>query len=525
MGIALIISYVFVMVALGYWAMRKTKDVGDFFLGGRSIGPWMSAFAYGTTYFSAVLFIGYSGKLGWGFGLGTMWIVAGNVLVGSLLAWKILGRRTREMTARLNAMTMPAFLAERYQSPALKIAAALLIFIFLVPYSASVYMGLSYLFEQALGLQYMQAILLLAALTAVYLVMGGYFAVTLTDFIMGTLMILGVGTMLVLLIGKAGGLLHSFQMLSNMEVCSPALRPPGGTPPGTIPGWVTLASLVVITSLGPWGLPQMVQKFYSIRSGDQIKRAMIVATLFALVITFGGYFTGALSHLNIPDHGPKALVEATNPDGSPLQYTPGSALPLKLGPDQQPILINDKPVVDWDRWIPTFLMHKLPPWILIVVALLVFSASMSTLSSLVLVSSSAIAMDMYGGRGGTANIGVLVLMRVLCALFIALSLYIAIEQPRQIITLMVISWGVLAGAFAAPYFYGLFWRRANSYGAGIGMLAGVGSGVWLYSHFGEPGVPLAGAVAILLPFLVVPIVSLITKPFDQKFLDKIYGKS
>ncbi|HET6455490.1 MAG TPA: hypothetical protein VFI02_13885 [Armatimonadota bacterium] len=313
---------------------------------------------------------------------------------------------------------------------------------------------------------------------------------------------------------------------------------------------------VVVTSLGAWGLPQMVQKFYSIRSGDQVKRAMVVASLFALVVTLGGYYTGALTHLNIPPYSasqdvpkvhtvvtiPEPIKEAQRPPSQGINlpvfritaatqapsagfvYTDKGQLPLKMGPDSMPIMDNGKPIVDWDRWIPKYLMEKLPPWVMIVIALLVFAASMSTLSSLVLVSSSAIAMDLYGGilRPKAEKGSVLILMRVLCALFVALSLMIALKPPSYIITLMVISWGVLAGSFAAPYFYGLYWRRATTIGAWAGMVVGVGAGVYLYKKLGVPGVPVAGAVSILLPFLVVPLVSLVTKPLDMKFLDGVF---
>lgn len=520
MGIAVIVLYVVAVLCLGIWAMRKTKSLGDFFLGGRSIGPWMSAFAYGTTYFSAVVFIGYAGKLGWGFGLHTLWIVAGNILVGSLLAWWVLGKRTREMTSRLDAMTMPAFLAERYKSPMLKVLAGLLIFIFLVPYSASVYMGLSYLFESALGMDYVQAIVLLALLTGVYLIMGGYFAVTLTDFLMGMVMISGVGVMMYILISKAGGLGNTVSLLTNWEVCSPALKPLApDAPPGTIPGWMTLASLVVLTSLGPWGLPQMVQKFYSIKNSDQVKRAMIVATLFAVVITFGAYFTGAMTHLNLPNDS--RITTAPISEG---QYTSPKELPVKEADGKPVILPNGKPDIDWDRLMPNFLVNKLPAWMLIVIALLVFSASMSTLSSLVLVSSSAVAMDLYAGAVNpkAERKTILLLMRILCGLFVALSLYIALKKPDIIINLMVISWGVLAGSFAAPYLYGLFWRRTTTAGAAAGFFAGVAVAVTLYIKLGQPGIPLGGAIAILAPFVVVPIVSLMTKPMDSAHLDRCF---
>ncbi len=520
MGLAAIVIYMLVMLCIGVWAMRRTKNVGDFFLGGRNIGAWMSAFAYGTTYFSAVLFIGYGGKLGWGFGPYTMWIVAGNTLVGSLLAWWVLGRRTREMTAKLNAMTMPQFLAARYKSTTLKLFSALLIFVFLVPYSAGVYVGLRYLFEIALGMSEITALLFLAAMTAVYLVLGGYFAVTLTDFIMGLVMIFGAVAMLGFLISGAGGFANANHMLANVSQTAPALMP---GPPGAIPGWLTLLSLVVVTSLGVWGMPQMVQKFYSIKSGDQAKRAMIVASLFALLVSFGAYYTGAVTHINIPAHK-TAMIRTESAPG--LGYTSPKELPLKLGKDGKPILQpNGKPEVNWDKWMPLYLAQRLPGWMMIVIVLVIYSASMSTLSSLVLVSSSAIAIDLYAGvvKPNVERKSVLILMRVLCAVFIALSLLIALKPPAVIVNLMVISWGVLAGAFGAPYFYGLFWKRTSTIGAAAGMVVGVGTAVALFVKFGVPGIPVAGACAILAPFIVVPIVSLLTRPVESEVVNKAFA--
>ena len=219
------------MLAVGYWCMKRTRDVGDFFLGGRTLGPWMSAFAYGTTYFSAVLFIGYAGRLGWGFGIQTMWIVLGNTFVGTLLAWMVLAGRTRDMTARLNAMTMPEFLRARYNSAPLQVISAVIVFVFLVPYSASVYMGLSYLFQKTLGLQYNEALIFLAALTGVYLVMGGYFAVAVSDFIRGIVEFFGVLTMVLLLVSMKGGLFASFTALLDPQYMPGLHAPPPPTGP------------------------------------------------------------------------------------------------------------------------------------------------------------------------------------------------------------------------------------------------------------------------------------------------------
>jgi SSS family transporter len=483
--ISLVVLYVFVMLAVGYWCMQRTKNVGDFFLGGRTLGPWMSAFAYGTTYFSAVLFIGYAGRLGWGFGIQTMWIVIGNTFVGTFLAWYVLAGRTRDMTARLNALTMPAFLRARYNSAPLQVISAVIVFVFLVPYSASVYMGLSYLFQKTLGLQYNEALFFLAALTGVYLVMGGYFAVAVSDFIRGIVEFFGVLTMVLLLVSMKGGLFASFTALMDPQYMPGLHAPPPPTGPA-FPGWVTLLSLVLITSFGPWALPQMVQKFYSIRSKADVKRAMTIATVFALFMSFGAYYSGALTHLFFPNPATDlaSIADAT----------------------------THKP--NLDLLMPFFITSFVPQWLVLIILLMVFSASMSSLSSLVLVSSSAIAIDIYGAFGDREkkSKSTMILMRVLCAVFVILSLLIALSKVDVIVNLMVIAWGALAGAFLAPYVYGLFWRRTTKAGAYAGMISGVGTAVVLFFLWGKPLIPVAGAIAMFLPLLVVPVVSLMTRP-------------
>lgn len=503
-GIAIIAVYVAVMIGIGFWAMRKTKTVGDFFLGGRQIGPWMSAFAYGTTYFSAVLFIGYAGKLGWGFGLHTMWIVIGNALIGTLAAWWILAGRTRSMTARLNAMTMPDFLAARYNSKALKIVGALIVFIFLVPYSASVYQGLSFLVEAYTHVPYGYALGFLAALTGVYIIMGGYFALTITDLIRGIIELVGVCVMVIFLAHQVGGFGHATSQLTSNPAFSPALHPKP-LPPGTVapvgtPGWLVLASLILLTSFGPWGLPQMVQKFYSIKGKEYIKSTMIVCTIFSLLMAFGAYYTGSLTHL-FAQADPR-LVE----------------------------VIKD-PALGIDALMPKFITWHTPPAISLVILILVFSASMSSLSSLVLVSSSALAMDLYQGilKPDASKRSVMALMRVLCGVFVAVSVLIALGKITFIVNLMALSWGVLAGCFAAPLFYGLFWKRTTTAGVTAGIIGSLAVNFVLCWFLGDPGfsakdpaIPVAGAAAIVVPFIIVPLVSAITKQLPKEIVAKAF---
>jgi SSS family solute:Na+ symporter len=182
-------------------------------------------------------------------------VAVGNAFVGSLLAWLVLGKRTRRMTQNLDVMTMPEFLHERFQGKYVKMIAAVVIFVFLLPYSASVFKGLGYLFEATFHISYDVALLMMILITGIYLVMGGYFAITLTDFIQGIIMLFGSFAMIAILVGKAGGLENALAtIVQNYQAHVPVDKQP------TL---LMLGALVFMTSFGVWGMPQMVQKFYA----------------------------------------------------------------------------------------------------------------------------------------------------------------------------------------------------------------------------------------------------------------------
>lgn len=497
--IAVVVFYILINIVIGYWSSRRIKNVGDFFIAGRKVGPWVSAFAFGTTYFSAVLFIGYAGKLGWGYGMNVLWIAAGNVIVGSLLAWLILARRTRSMTARLDTITMPEFLSARYAWPLFRGISALVVFIFLVPYSASVYQGLAYLFQTNLGLDYLWAVLLMSLITGVYLLMGGYLAVTITDFFQGLVQIVGVIIMLFLVSKPVGGMIAALN-LGVQPQNTPALFAPG-----PFPGWVTLAALALITSLGVWGMPQMVQKFYSIKREQDIKPATIISTLFCFLIAGGAYFNGGMSHLLLK---PEQII---------------------LGPDGKP---------NFDTIVPTMLALHTPSWFSVLILLIVLAASMSTLASLVLVSSAAVSVDLLGYRvkgEGADKKGVLIL-RLLCGLFVGLSVVLAAYKISFIVNMMAFSWGALAGFFMAPYIYGLFYKKATLAGAVAASFTGLAIAVlvpilWRFPLptggfipvAKSPAIPLASAAAMLVPLLVLPLVSALTRKLPEAHLEHVFG--
>lgn len=482
MKYAFLVLYIVLLVVVSFVASKKVKNLDDFHLGGRSIGPWLSAFAYGTAYFSAVIFIGYAGKLGWNFGLAATWIGIGNAFIGSYLAWRILGPGTRRMTQRLNVGTMPELFAARYGSKGLKIVTAAVIFIFLTPYSASVYQGLAYLFEGAFNIPFEYCMIGMAVLTAVYLLAGGYFATVLTDLVQGIFMIVGVVAMIFCLLNSFGGGAEAISKLA-------AIAPQNVTILGPDP--LNLFWLFMLTSLGVWGLPQMVHKFYAIRSDKAIKTGAIVSTAFAVIVGCAAYFAGAFGRVAFTEVPIDPATMAAN----------------------------------YDMIMPQMLMNTMPELVLGLIVVLVLSASMSTLSSLVLASASTISIDLIRGVffPQMSDKQTKRVMQVFCLLFIAISVVIALGKNNAIVNMMAFSWGTVAGCCLGPYVFGVLWKGATRAGAWAGVIAGVGVSLVLAFILGPGQAPFSGCMAMFASLLAVPAVSLFTKKTPAQQLDAAFG--
>lgn len=485
--IIILVAYLLLLIGIAIYSVRKTKTTDDFMLGGRKIGPWMSAFAYGTTYFSAVMFVGYAGKFGWLMGLSATWIGIANALVGTFLAWKLMATPTRQITQRLDTATMPDFFLKRYKSRGLKISAAIIIFIFLVPYCASVYQGLGYFFESVFNIPYEYCMIGMAVFTALYLLMGGYIATAMTDVVQGFIMIGGVILMIVFVLAapQVGGVFAGLEKVGTQAGVSFV------TPFGSPQMMVLLISLIILTSFGTWGLPQMVHKFYAIKDEGAIKRGTVISTLFALLVGGAAYFLGTFGRL----------------------------------------FLKEIPEAGMDAIMPEMMSASLPPVLLGLILVLILAASMSTLSSLVLVSSSSISLDLIKGiiKPKMKDKTSMVWMRSLCAVFVAISLVIALLRPAAIFVLMSYSWGALSGCFLAPFLLGIKWKEMTKAGAWAGIITGLviviplmilGSVGGILPKWLSP--PAIGAIAMIASIIVTPIVSKVTKKFDQEHIDKVF---
>ena len=499
--ITLTIIFLAVMIGVGIYTRKQASSVDGFVLGGRSVGPWLTAFAYGTSYFSAVVFVGYAGQFGWKYGLSSTWIGVGNAIIGSLLAWMVLGRRTKLMTQHIESRTMPDFFGTRFQDQGLRVAASIIAFVFLIPYTAGVYKGISTLFEMGFGIPYEYCVVIMAILTAVYVILGGYKATAMNDFIQGVIMLFGIMAIIIAVLNVQGGFSAAVSKLAMLPSDdNPAVNGRFATWFGPDP-W-NLLGVVILTSLGTWGLPQMVGKFYSITDESAIKRGTVISTVFAFIVAGGCYFLGGFGRLF----------------GMP------------------PVLPNGK--LAFDSIVPSMLV-TLPDVLIALVVLLVLSASMSTLASLVLTSSSTMTLDLiYRDKKslpGEVEEGSIddivaekierrkvVVMRVLIMFFIAISLLIALNPPTFIAQLMGISWGALAGAFLAPFMLGLYWRGVTTMAVWSCFMWGVGITV-VNMLIGNPINPInCGAIAMVGGFPIVWIVSLFTSKLPEKTVDSIF---
>ena len=511
--VTLTIIFLVVMVGVGFYSRQQAKSVDGFVLGGRSVGPWLTAFAYGTSYFSAVVFVGYAGQFGWKYGLSASWIGIGNAIIGSLLAWIVLGRRTKLMTQHIQSRTMPDFFGTRYGSEGLRVVASIIAFVFLIPYTAGVYMGISKLFEMGFGIPYSYCAIIMACLTAVYVILGGYKATAINDFIQGIIMLFGITTVIFVVLQHQGGLAEAVGKMAAAVPIVHDMEDKSGLfsafRPGDFASWfgpnpLSLLGVVVLTSLGTWGLPQMVGKFYSITDECAIKRGTVISTIFALIVSGGCYFLGSFGRL-FPE----------------------------------PAFSPDKHKYAYDSIVPSML-EILPDILIALVVLLVLSASMSTLASLVLTSSSTMTLDLiYRDKksqdgeveGGEIDDMVaekierrkVVVMRVLIVFFIVLSLMIALNPPQFIAQLMGISWGALAGAFLAPFMLGLYWRGVTPASVWACFAWGVGLTVVNMMLGNSLLNPIdCGAVAMVGGFVIVFIVSLFTRKMNPSFVDDVF---
>ncbi|MBU8920330.1 MAG: sodium/proline symporter [Bacteroidales bacterium] len=471
--IVVLILYVGVLVGIGVWSSRKTATAEDFIIGGRKVGPWVTALSFIAVYFSSVLIIG-GGAFGYKFGMGTVWIGAINVLVGCTLCWIVLGRRVRRFTERMGVNTISGFFSKRYNSPEAGVFSALIIFIFLIIYNVSVVKGMAHSFEVLMGLPYWGGVLISGIVIIFYVVLGGYQAVVWTGLIQAWVMIFSLLLLTFRTLNAVGGLSEGMRRLA--EIGPGYVNTPGEW------GWAGLISFCLVVSLGVWGMPQLLIRFYSIKDAKTFRLGTVIVTVGAAIAVLP-YLNGALSRLLIPD----------------LQNA--------------------------DLAIPSLSRIVLSPWGAAILLAGVVAAGMSTFAGVLIIISSSLVRDVYinGMKKVMTGKQEILANRVISGAVGVIALLIALKPPALILVLTGFSWAVIASTNLWPLLLGLYWKGASRAGAFASMLAGTATAIiwtWLGKPFGIHGFITGTAVSLI----VIVVVSLVKRAsYPEGHIEEIYG--
>jgi len=473
--ILVLFLYVGLLMVIGLWTARKTRTAEDFMIGGRTIGPWVTALSFIAVYYSSVLIIG-GGAFGYRFGMGTLWIGAINVLVGSTLCWIVLGRRIRTFTERMGVSTISGFFAKRYNSPEAGIFSAAIVFLFLILYNVSVVKGMANSFEVLMGLPYWGGVLISGLVIIFYVVLGGYLAVVWTSFIQAWVMIFSLLILTFRTIQAVGGMRVGFERLGQIS--------PGFVETPGVWGWAGLVSFCLVVSLGVWGMPQLLIRFYSIKDTKTFRLGTVIVTVGSAIALLP-YLNGAFSRLLIqPELTGKAV----------------------------------------DLAIPKLAELVLNPWMAAVLLAGVVAAGMSTFAGILIIVSSSLVRDIYknGLKRKLSSERELFANRVVSVVVGLISLAIALRPPALILVLTGFAWAVIASTNLWPLLFGIYWKRASRLAAFVSMVGGALMALiwtWVGKPWGIHGF-IAGSVAGLV---LIVLLSLFKWTPPEGHLERIWG--
>ncbi len=460
---ALIAIYMMMIGYLGFRGFRKTRDKQDYLLAGRSAHPFVMAMSYGAAFISTSALVGFGGIAGQ-FGMGLMWLVFMNIAIGIVVAFLCFGRRTRRMGAAINANTFPEFMGNRFDSNGLKIFLALVIFLFMPLYSSVVLIGGARFLEEVMQIDYCWALTVFAVVVAVYVVFGGLKGVMYVDAMMGTVMIAGMLSLLILCYWKLGGVTAAHQALTDMAPLvaermpqEAALGHQGWTVMprfNSVWWWNLVSSLMLGVGIGALAQPQLAVRFMTVKSGRELHRAVLIGSVFILLTVGSAYMVGALSNV--------------------FFYRSGAGIADAISGKLAIEAAGGNP----DLIIPLFIRQALPPVILYIFSLTLLSAAMSTLSSLFHVTGSAIGHDLVSNLARGSKDSTLI-TRIGVVFGICVSVLLGFILPPGIIARgTAIFFGVCAAAFLPSYWAALYWRGATRFGVWLSMSVGVGASLF-----------------------------------------------
>ncbi len=460
-------GYIAIMVLVGLAFKKKSETIEGFIIAHREFGAWLTAFAYGATYFSSLVII-MGGGWAYHFGLSTLWIAVGNVVIGTLLAFIILGSKLRELSGELKALTVPELIGKMHSSSFLRTFTGFVTLIALVLYCTTITMALAKLMAGALGITYIEAVLLIGAVLTFYVATSGAYSVTWTDAIQGVVMVAGLVALAAVVLARLGGLLNLYVDLAKVD---PRLV---GVPGRDISMW-GLVDLILVTSLAVWGLPQLISRFYTAKDVDAVRKATVVATVFAFLVTFLSFTCGASVNV-FKDFMPENLVKLIWP------VTPQNramAIPVLVG----------------------FLLD--PFWAAVFVAA-VMAAAMSTMDASLLTATSALAYDIIGPERASPR-----LLRI-TALVLGICVILLAAFPMATLTyIFKLAWSTLSVVFLAPLILGIFWKRCREAAVGASVCGFIAALTWKLLNLSKILVLHEFVASQIIAFAVYAVLALI----------------
>lgn len=484
-----IVAYLAVMLGIGIWCAKKNNSVDDFYLGGRKLGPFVTAMSAEASDMSSWLLMGLPG-VAYLSGLAEASWTAIGLAVGTYLNWLIVARRIRRYSHRLGAITVPQFFSKRWKDERnlLSAIAAVVIIVFFIPYLASGFSACGKLFASLFGTNYLTAMIISGAVIVIYTVTGGFLAASFTDLVQSIIMTVALLIILIFATGQAGGMdavisnaqsLTGYLSLSNIH--DPAT---GGSSPY---GLLTIFSLLA-WGLGYFGMPHILLRFMAIEDEKKLSLSRRVATTWVVISMGVAVFIGLVGN-------------AMTANGTMEQLA-----------DSETIIVQISSLLS-QYGIPAALLAG-------VILAGILAATMSTADSQLLAASSSVSQNLFAEFFGvkfTAKQGMLVARGTMVVISLV-AMFLARDPNSSVFRVVSFAWAGFGAAFGPVVLFALFWRRSNQWGALVGMLAG-GAMVFIWKYLIAP---MGGAWAIyeLLPAFIVAsiaivVVSLLTAPPEQ----------
>ncbi|WP_106495176.1 sodium/pantothenate symporter [Lentibacillus sp. Marseille-P4043] len=463
-----LIGLLVIIFVVGVWAGRSLKTsntfLQEYFLGNRNLGGFVLAMTMTATYGSASSFIGGPGTA-YTEGLGWVLLAMSQVVTGYFVLM-VLGKKFAIMTRKYRAVTMVDFLKERYQSKWVVLLSAISIIIFLFSAMAAQWIGGARLIESLLGIPYTSALFIFALSVLIYVTIGGFKAVALTDAIQGVIMLVGTLILLIATVIAGGGV---SSIITDLSTENPNLITPFGADGSLTPAYVS--SFWILVGVGVVALPQIAVRAMSYKNARSMHRAIIIGTVVVGFIMLNMHLIGVFARPILPD------------------------------------------IVVGDKVMPLIALEVLPNWLAGVVLAAPMAAIMSTVDSLLLLVSSAIVKDLYLNyiQPKASHRRIKRLSMGITAILGIIVFCMALNPPDLIIWLNLFAFGGLEAAFIWPIVMGLYWNKGNKYGAISSMVTGIVLYILSDTFYPKPFGLHSVVLPIVLSFISYVVVSLATQ--------------